>query len=219
MIMKTNPPLSFKEAIIECFKKSLIISGRSRRSEFWNFFLFFFIQIIIIYIIELVRRGRIIIIMVILSIFMYISGFSLLTVLIRRLHDVGKSQILILINFIPIVGNLFFLVFLLQDSDKGKNKYGFSPKYYEELNSSLNNNNNQLGQMNMLQPMDPQIDPNINPSQMMEFNNAQIVQNPQGISIAIPLNHSNIYILNQAQQIPPLVQNENNEPGIYQNNF
>ena len=43
--MKTNPPLSFKEAIIECFKKSLIISGRSRRSEFWNFFLFFFIQI------------------------------------------------------------------------------------------------------------------------------------------------------------------------------
>ena len=73
--------------------------------------------------------------------------------------------------------------------------------------------------MNMLQPMDPQIDPNINPSQMMEFNNAQIVQNPQGISIAIPLNHSNIYILNQAQQIPPLVQNENNEPGIYQNNF
>ncbi len=157
--------------------------------------------------------------MVILSIFMNISGFSLLAVLIRRLHDVGKSQILILINFIPIVVNLFFLLFLFQDSYKVKNKYGFSPKYYEELNSSLNNNNNQLGQMNMLQPMDPQIDPNINPSQMMEFNNAQIVQNPQGISIAIPLNHSNIYILNQAQQIPPLVQNENNEPGIYQNNF
>ena len=216
--MKTNPPLSFKEAIIECFKKSLIISGRSRRSEFWNFFLFFFIQIIIIYIIELVRRGRIIIIMVILSIFMNISGFSLLTVLIRRLHDVGKSQILILINFIPIVGNLFFLGFLLQDSDKGKNKYGFSPKYYDIFDNSLNNND-QLDQMNMLQPIDPQIDPNINPSQMMEVNDAQIVQNPQGISIAIPLNHSNIYILNQAQQIPPLVQNENNEPGIYQNNF
>ena len=218
MRIKANPPLTFKEAIIECFKKSFKISGRSRRSEFWNFFLFFFIQIIIFYIIELVRKRRYVIIMVILSIFMCFTAFSLIVVTIRRLHDVGKSQILMLINIIPIVGNLFFLGFLLQDSDKGKNKYGYSPKYYDVFDNSLNNND-QLDQMNMLQPIDPQIDPNINPSQMMEVNDAQIVQNPQGISISIPLNLSNMYILNQPQQMPPLVQNENYEPGIYQNNF
>ena len=120
---------------------------------------------------------------------------------------------------IPIIGFIFRIKFLLQDSDKRKNKYGYSPKYYEVFDNSLNNNNEQLGQMNMLQPIEPQIDPNKNPSQMMEIYDAQMVQNPQGISMSIPLNLSNIYILNQPQQMPPLVQNENYEPGIYQNNF
>ena len=120
---------------------------------------------------------------------------------------------------IPIIGFIFVIKFLLQDSDKRKNKYGYSPKYYEVFDNSLNSNNEQLGQMNMLQPIDPQIDPNKNPSQMMEIYDAQMVQNPQGISMSIPLNLSNIYILNQPQQMPPLVQNENYEPGIYQNNF
>ena len=71
----------------------------------------------------------------------------------------------------------------------------------------------------MLQPIDPQIDPNMNPSELMQINDVQMGQIPQGISMSIPLNLSNMHILNQPQQMPPLVQNENYEPGVYQNNF
>jgi len=54
---------------------------------------------------------------------------------------------------------------------------------------------------------------------LMEINDVQMGQIPQGISMSIPLNLSNMHILNQPQQMPPLVQNENYEPGVYQNNF
>ncbi len=220
MIVKANPPLTFKEAVIECFKKILKFKGRSRRSEFWNFYLFFWIIIIIFYGLFIILKAKFIYINIILSFIILILSIALIAVSVRRFHDIGKSEFLLIVLYmIPIIGFIFVIKFLLQDSDKRKNKYGYSPKYYEVFDNSLNNNNEQLGQMNMLQPIDPQIDPNINPIQMMEFNDAQIVQNPQGISMSIPLNLSNIYILNQPQQNPPLVQNENYEPGIYQNNF
>ena len=224
MIVKANPPLTFKEAIIECFKKIIKFSGRSRRSEFWNFCLFFLIFIIIFYTLIIILKNRYVSVVLIQSFLLFIVFIALISVTIRRFHDIGKSEFLFFgINMIPFIGLIISIKFLLQDSEKRKNKYGYSPKYYDvfdnSLNNNNNNNNNQLGQMNMLQPIDPEIDPNINPSQMMEFYDGQIVQNPQGISMSIPLNLSNVYILNQPQQMPPLVQNENYEPGIYQNNF
>lgn len=63
-----------------------------------------------------------------------LSGLYLLAILIpslsagvRRLHDTGKSGWWLLIGFIPIVG-LVLLVFLLQDSEAGENRFGPSPK-------------------------------------------------------------------------------------------
>ena len=51
-----------------------------------------------------------------------------LAVLIRRLHDRGKSGGVIFISFIPIAGAIYLLVLLCQDGDKGENAYGPSPK-------------------------------------------------------------------------------------------
>ena len=159
-------------------------------------------------------------VIIIQSFLLTFTFIALISVSIRRFHDVGKSEIqLIVLGFIPIIGQINFIKLLLQDSEKKRNKYGYSPKYYEVFDNSVNYNNDQLGQMNMLQPIDPQIDPNMNPSELMQINDVQMGQIPQGISMSIPLNLSNMHILNQPQQMPPLVQNENYEPGVYQNNF
>ena len=46
---------------------------------------------------------------------------------IRRVHDVGRSGWWFLINLVPVVGGIVFLVFTLMASD-GANKWGESAK-------------------------------------------------------------------------------------------
>lgn len=43
---------------------------------------------------------------------------------VRRLHDSGKSGWYYWMAFIPLVGGILMLVFLLQGSQQGKNEYG-----------------------------------------------------------------------------------------------
>ena len=51
-----------------------------------------------------------------------------LAVLIRRLHDTGRSGWWALIGVVPVVGAIVLLVFTVQDSTPGEQKYGASPK-------------------------------------------------------------------------------------------
>ncbi len=51
-----------------------------------------------------------------------------LAVSVRRLHDTNRSGWWVLINFIPIIGFIVFIVFMVQDSQPGTNQYGENPK-------------------------------------------------------------------------------------------
>jgi len=51
-----------------------------------------------------------------------------LSVVVRRLHDVGKSGWFYLIILIPFVGAIWMLVLLVSNGDVGENKYGADPK-------------------------------------------------------------------------------------------
>lgn len=51
-----------------------------------------------------------------------------LAVCFRRLHDIGKSGVWILIGLVPIAGFIILIVFLATDSQAGENKYGPNPK-------------------------------------------------------------------------------------------
>jgi uncharacterized membrane protein YhaH (DUF805 family) len=51
-----------------------------------------------------------------------------LAVLIRRLHDTGRSGWWALIGLIPVVGAIVLLVFTVEDSTQGDNSFGASPK-------------------------------------------------------------------------------------------
>lgn len=51
-----------------------------------------------------------------------------LAVLIRRLHDIGKSGWMLLIVLIPLIGVFWLLFLLVTDSTPGENQYGKNPK-------------------------------------------------------------------------------------------
>ena len=64
-----------------------------------------------------------------------ISLYSLATIVphlslsVRRLHDIGKGGVYLLLGLIPTVGSIIILVFCCTDSQPGINQYGTSEKY------------------------------------------------------------------------------------------
>ncbi|MFZ3073128.1 MAG: DUF805 domain-containing protein [Thermodesulfobacteriota bacterium] len=111
-------------------KKYAVFSGRARRKEYWMFFLFNILFSILAAILDNVFGTAIegvgyglFYILYVLAVF--IPG---LAVSVRRLHDVGKSGWMFLIVFIPIIGAIWLLVLMVNDSNPGENKYGPNPK-------------------------------------------------------------------------------------------
>ncbi len=51
-----------------------------------------------------------------------------LAVSIRRLHDISKSGWWLLIAFVPLIGGIVLLIFMVTDSTPGNNQYGPNPK-------------------------------------------------------------------------------------------
>lgn len=52
-----------------------------------------------------------------------------LAVSFRRLHDTNRSGWFCLMTLVPVVGGIILLVVMCEDSTRGPNRYGPSPKY------------------------------------------------------------------------------------------
>lgn len=98
--------------------------GRARRKEFWMFALFNFLIAVGINLVAWVID--------IFSIFSFIYGLAVLlpglAVGVRRLQDIGKSWMYLLIGLIPFLGALILIYFFVQEGDQGPNEYGPDPK-------------------------------------------------------------------------------------------
>ncbi len=108
-------------------------SGRARRKEYWMFALFNFIFISLLLALTIPFRladNRIagMIIGIIYSIYVLGTIIPGLAVTIRRLHDIGKSGWSLLINLVPIVGNIVYLIYLCTEGESRENQYGPDPK-------------------------------------------------------------------------------------------
>ena len=127
--------MRFAEAIKSFWTNYATFKGRSRRSEYWWIQLFLVLTNLAVAAIDLalmngdVERfianggGGIVGLVWIL-----VTIVPALAVLVRRLHDSGKSGWWVLIGFVPLVGAIVLLVFTVLDSDRGENKHGASPK-------------------------------------------------------------------------------------------
>lgn len=111
-------------------KKYADFSGRARRTEYWMFALFNFIFSLVTMGLDyalgtgggLFDNG---LFNIVYSLAVLIPS---LAVLVRRLHDVGKSGWMFFIVLIPLVGAIWLLVLLVTDSQLGTNKWGPNPK-------------------------------------------------------------------------------------------
>ncbi|QCR22869.1 DUF805 domain-containing protein [Pontibacter sp. SGAir0037] len=115
---------------LQVLKKYAVFSGRARRKEYWMFSLFYILFAIVAMIldnmlgiaVEELNYGPI------YGIFVFAMIIPSLAVLVRRLHDVGKSGWMVLVSFIPIAGAIWLFVLLVTDSTPGANRYGENPK-------------------------------------------------------------------------------------------
>ena len=103
-------------------------NGRARRTEYWMFSLFNMIFAFIAIFID-ATLGSTPILYSLFAIAMFIPG---LAVLVRRLHDVGKSGWMCLIALIPLIGSIWLLVLMVTDGVNGSNNYGANPKEIQE---------------------------------------------------------------------------------------
>lgn len=115
---------NYRQAIMTCFKKYIVFSGRARRSEFWYFQLFCFIAMLVFTYwgtkSELMDTLGII--------FFFATLLPILAVTVRRLHDLGRSGWLILVALIPFIGVFVVLFWATQEGNPDHNQYGPSPK-------------------------------------------------------------------------------------------
>ena len=127
--------MGFGVAIKSFWSNYATFKGRSRRAEYWWIQLFLVLTNLAVAAIDLALMdgdvdrfianggGGIVGLVWIL-----VTIVPALAVLIRRLHDTGKSGWWVLIGFVPFVGTIVLFVFSVLDSDAGDNKYGASPK-------------------------------------------------------------------------------------------
>jgi len=62
------------------------------------------------------------------SIYLLATLLPVLAATVRRLHDIARSGWWFFVLFIPVIGPIILLVFLVQDSQSGENQYGPNPK-------------------------------------------------------------------------------------------
>ena len=115
---------------IGVLKKYAVFKGRARRKEYWYFILFNTLISIVLIVIEGVigmssaEAGT----GLLVSIYTLAVLIPSIAVLVRRLHDTGRSGWWFFISLIPFIGAFILLFFLVQDSKAGENQFGPNPK-------------------------------------------------------------------------------------------
>lgn len=102
--------VSFGKAIGLFFKNYFNFTGRAVRSEYWWAVLFLFLSSLIVKVISLVTLG------ILSKLYILFTFIPLLSLSIRRLHDIDKSWPWILLGLIPVAGEIILFVFFVTKS-------------------------------------------------------------------------------------------------------
>lgn len=136
--------MSFGETFIYFFQHYADFSGRARRREYWYMVLWNFILSMVISLgMSLTAASSFAYIdsnpeyflsqslvwIIVYSLWGLVTFIPALALIVRRLHDSGKSGAMLLLLLIPVIGSFIILVFMLVDSQPNTNQYGPSPKY------------------------------------------------------------------------------------------
>jgi uncharacterized membrane protein YhaH (DUF805 family) len=135
--------MNFTESIRSVFSKYATFSGRASRSEFWWWYLFVsLVNLVMSFIWNMSTMGMLnsatSVEAMLAGMFNWayylwiVASLALLLptlgVIWRRLHDTNRSGGFYFLGLIPIVGIIVLLVFWVQDSTPGANRFGENPK-------------------------------------------------------------------------------------------
>jgi uncharacterized membrane protein YhaH (DUF805 family) len=126
---------------VQAIRKYAVFTGRSRRKEYWSFVFiswgvpFALATILAIAVPSILTFGadeNVAVLFYYIVGIIYLSYFfhfiPSISVLVRRLHDIGRSGAWVFLSLIPFFGGLVLLFFTLSDSQPGSNAYGPNPK-------------------------------------------------------------------------------------------
>lgn len=132
------------EWYLKALKNYAGFSGRASRKEYWMFLLFHLLFILAMafsssFVQETigVRIGAIF-----LGIYILGTLIPSLAVAVRRLHDTNRSGWNIFIRYIPVVGGIIYLIYLVTEGDAGDNEYGPDP----QLDGSMYDRIDEIGE-------------------------------------------------------------------------
>lgn len=115
--------MSFTGALGKSLTNPATFKGRASRHEFICFFIFYMW-------IWLLMLALLVSVPVMAPVFFLIaltSVLPMLSVTVRRLHDIDRSAYWILLSFVPIVGSYALSVMLVWPGTPGHNTYGPEP--------------------------------------------------------------------------------------------
>tara|TARA_B110000238_G_scaffold141602_1_gene152786 strand:+ start:1608 stop:1946 length:339 start_codon:yes stop_codon:yes gene_type:complete len=105
----------YKKVVFENYAN---FDGRARRSEYWYFVLLNTVFVILVSLLNPVLYG-------LYALLVLLPG---LAVSVRRLHDVGKSGVWLLISLVPIIGGIWLIILMATEGETECNMYGSNPK-------------------------------------------------------------------------------------------
>jgi len=111
-------------AIQSVLSQYIGFSGRASRSEYWIWWGFMVVVFVAIGALALLFGSTGSIVAGLVGLVFFLPN---LAVMVRRLHDIGRSGFWLLLVFIPFIGGLIIFVFMLLDSQSEPNKWGPPP--------------------------------------------------------------------------------------------
>ena len=113
------------EAFTTAWKKSFTYGGKATRAEYWWFYLVNLIAIFGVYVLMVLAAANGLVyieglqfVFSLLLIYVLASAFPNLSIVVRRLRDIGKQWQWIFISLIPFIGGIWFIVLMCQPSGK-----------------------------------------------------------------------------------------------------
>ena len=117
-----------------CFKNPLKnltnFNGRTRRREYWFYclgvVLFIIVPLAAVLLLGGVDKE------IAKLICRIIHPLLVISITVRRLHDIDRSGWWVLLVLIPIIGDIALLIFMCQKGTKGENRFGKDPTAEDE---------------------------------------------------------------------------------------